>query len=93
VGTGRQAGTKSAKLKVELAKEIVTRFHGKRAAETADENFVRRFREHALPQDIPEITLHSQEEDLPIANLLRQARLTTSTSEALRMISQGASAY
>jgi tyrosyl-tRNA synthetase len=76
--------------KVELAKEIVTRFHGKRAAETADENFIRRFREHALPQDIPEITLHSPEDALPIANLLRQAGLTTSTSEALRMISQGA---
>ena len=76
--------------KVQLAMEIITRFHGREAAEAAHEDFIRRFRDHALPQDIPEIKLYALKDGLPIANLLKQAGLTSSTSEALRMIVQGA---
>ncbi len=76
--------------KVQLAIEMVTRFHDKKAAEAAHEDFVRRFRDRALPQDIPEVKLYGSKEGLPIAKLLKQAGLTSSTSEALRMIVQGA---
>jgi len=51
---------------------------------------VRRFREGALPEEMPELALASRNGCLPIANLLKEAGLTPSTSEALRMIGQGA---
>jgi tyrosyl-tRNA synthetase len=76
--------------KVQLAMEIVTRFHGQTAAAAAHEDFIRRFRDHALPQNIPEIRLYAAKDGLLIASLLKQAGLTSSTSEALRMIEQGA---
>ena len=76
--------------KVELAEEIVARFHSREAATSANENFVARFRKGALPDDMPELTVGAAELGLPIANLLKQAGLVSSTSEALRMIKQGA---
>jgi len=76
--------------KVELALELVTRFHGRRHAELALDDFERRFRQGRMPQDMPEHTLSVGGGKLPIANLLKEARLTASTSEALRMIKQGA---
>ncbi|MEW6353484.1 MAG: tyrosine--tRNA ligase [Pseudomonadota bacterium] len=76
-------------VKFRLAGEIVERFHGAAAARRAHENFVARFQKGALPEDIPEVKLTSASE-LPIANLLKQSGLVESTSEALRLISQGA---
>jgi tyrosyl-tRNA synthetase len=73
-----------------LAVEMVARFHGARAGETAKENFIKRFREHALPEDMPEVQLMGGEEGLPIAQLLKQSGLTPSTSDAMRMLVQGA---
>lgn len=76
--------------KVQLAEEIVARFHSRQAAVTANEHFVARFRQGALPDDIPEMTVDAGNDGIPIANLLKQAGLVASTSEGLRMIKQGA---
>lgn len=78
-------------IKFELAKEIVSRFHGgKSAGETALQNFIAQFQHGAIPDDISEITLKLNQGCYPIANLLKDAGLTVSTSEAVRMINQGA---
>lgn len=77
-------------IKIKLAEEIVERYHGKDAAEQAHAEFVNRFREGAMPEHIPEITVTAQGGELPIANLLKQAGLVSSTSDALRSIQQGA---
>jgi tyrosyl-tRNA synthetase len=76
--------------KADLAGEIVARFHGEAAAAAAREAFERRFREGALPEDMPAVELQAPEGGLPIANLLKDAGLTASTSEALRLVGQGA---
>jgi tyrosyl-tRNA synthetase len=74
--------------KVMLAQEIVARFHAKRAAETALSTFEARFRDHALPESMPQVTLHTGGAGLPIAQLAKQAGVVDSTSEALRLIAQ-----
>ena len=77
-------------IKFELAKEIVSRFHGGTAAgERALENFIARFQQGQMPDEIPEINLNCPEGGYPIANLLKDAGLTDSTSEAVRLIKQG----
>jgi len=76
--------------KVELASELVERFHGEGAAKGALEDFERRFRHGQMPDDIPEVQVSAKDGILPISNLLKEAGLTASTSEALRMIQQGA---
>jgi len=76
--------------KVELAMEIVTRFHGALAAKAAADDFERRFRQGAMPEGIPELEIPAVGGTLPLPNLLKNAGLTTSTSEALRMIRQNA---
>jgi tyrosyl-tRNA synthetase len=78
-------------IKYELAKEIVSRFHGgKSAGESAMQNFIAQFQKGAIPDDINEITLKTNSDTLCIANLLKDAGLTSSTSESVRMINQGA---
>jgi tyrosyl-tRNA synthetase len=76
-------------IKVLLAREIVARFHGARAAEQANEDFERRFRHGELPEDMPEVTLEAPDGDLAVPQLLKLAGLVPSVSEALRMIEQG----
>ena len=76
-------------IKVMFAQEIVTRFHSKQDAEMALADFDARFRRGTLPDDMMEKTVHTENEGLPIAQLLKQAGLTASTTEALRMIEQG----
>lgn len=76
-------------IKVLLGQEIVTRFHSQKAAEDALAEFVARFQKGVLPDDMPEITVASAEGRIGIAQLLKQANLVASTSEALRMIDQG----
>jgi len=76
-------------IKVGFAQEIVARFHSKPAAEQALADFEARFRQHAIPADMPEITLPAGDSGVAIAQVLKQAQLTGSTSEALRMIEQG----
>ena len=74
--------------KVMLAQEIVARFHSRAAAEAALATFEARFRDHALPENMPEVTLHTGGAGLPVAQLAKQAGLVDSTSEALRLIAQ-----
>jgi tyrosyl-tRNA synthetase len=76
--------------KFELAMEIVARFHDAGAAEAAKLEFISRFREGAMPEDMPELTLEAEDGTLGIAYLLKGAGLVSSTSEAFRMIKQGA---
>ncbi|MEJ1376824.1 MAG: tyrosine--tRNA ligase [Candidatus Sedimenticola sp. (ex Thyasira tokunagai)] len=77
-------------VKVLLAEELVERFHSRDAAVKANENFVARFRKGVMPDNIEEKLLTVGGEGLPIANLLKDAGLVSSTSEALRMLKQGA---
>jgi tyrosyl-tRNA synthetase len=77
-------------IKYELAKEIVARFHGKQAAEQAMGNFSAQFQRGALPDAIEEIQLAITGDHYGIANLLKDAGLTVSTSESIRQINQGA---
>src|SRR5881394_36324 len=76
-------------IKVAFAKEIVSRFHNKTAADEAQAEFDSRFRHGVLPQDMPEVTLQSPAGGLQIAQLLKLAQLAASTSEAVRAIEQG----
>ncbi len=77
-------------IKIELAKEIIARFHDVAAADAAEQDFIQRFQKNALPDDIPELSLTLAADSIQIANLLKDAGLVESTSEALRMIKQGA---
>lgn len=76
-------------VKVLLAQEIVERFHSRRAAEEALADFEARFRQGAIPEDIESVGIPCDAEGMGIAQVLKQAGLTGSTSEALRMIEQG----
>jgi tyrosyl-tRNA synthetase len=82
------AGGNPRDVKVRFAKEIVARFHGKPAAEAAEADFAQRFREGALPDEMPEVAV-SAPGGISVAQLLKQAGLTPSVSEAQRMIEQG----
>ena len=72
--------------KIELGREIVARYHGTEAANAAVEGFKSQFAKGALPEDIPEVTVTST----TIPNLLKDAGLCASTSDAMRMIKQSA---
>jgi tyrosyl-tRNA synthetase len=74
-------------VKAMLAQEIVARFHSPAAAERAQADFDARFRQGAMPEDMPAVTLAGA--PLAIAQVLRQAGLAPSTSEALRNLEQG----
>jgi tyrosyl-tRNA synthetase len=74
--------------KVMLAQEIVARFHSRADADAALAQFEARFRDGALPDDMPEVTLAAGDAGLPIAQVAKQAGLVESTSEALRLIAQ-----
>jgi len=74
--------------KVMLAQEIVARFHSRAAAEAALAEFEARFRAGALPESMPELTLHSGGSGLAVPQLAKQAGIVGSTSEALRLIAQ-----
>jgi len=76
--------------KFELGVEIVARFYDDAAAEDARQEFISRFQKGAMPDEIPDKALDSQDGQLGIAHLLKGAELVSSTSEAFRMIKQGA---
>jgi tyrosyl-tRNA synthetase len=83
-------GANPRDIKFLLAEEIIERFHDKKAATQARENFIARFQKGAMPDDMPEMELQASDGVMAIANLLKGAGLTKSTSEAIRMIKQGA---
>jgi len=76
--------------KIRLADELVARFHSKEQAAKAYEAFVARFQKGQIPEEMPAFELSVGKEGFPLANLLKEVQLVTSTSEALRMIKQGA---
>ena len=84
------AGANPRDIKFRLAEELVGRFHGPHHAQRALDAFVARFQRGALPDNIPEIDAPTGGAGLLIANLLRDAGLASSTSEAIRLIGQGA---
>ena len=84
------AGGNPRDAKFELALELVERFHDAGAAAAAKDEFIARFQQGAMPEEMPEVTLASDDGRLGIAHLLRGAGLVSSTSEAFRMIKQGA---
>jgi len=77
-------------IKVELAKELIARFHDEQSANLAEENFINQFQKKNMPDDIEEVSLTISESSIPLANLLKECGMTSSTSEAIRMIKQGA---
>jgi tyrosyl-tRNA synthetase len=83
-------GANPRNYKVKLAQEIIARFHDVAAAEKALENFEARFQRGAIPDEMDEIDLKIDGSSYSIANILKDAGLTASTSEAIRQIKQGA---
>ncbi len=77
-------------IKFLLGEELVARFHGDDPANKVRNNFIARFRQGALPDNIPEVMLETQNGSLGIAQVLKVAGLVKSTSDAYRMIQQGA---
>ncbi|MEE6075852.1 tyrosine--tRNA ligase [Avibacterium paragallinarum] len=73
-------------IKVLLAKEITARFHSEAEADAAEQAFINRFQKGAIPDEMPEFTF---EGEIGLANLLKEAGLVSSTSEAIRMVNQG----
>ncbi|MBI5437090.1 MAG: tyrosine--tRNA ligase [Nitrosomonadales bacterium] len=85
-----EQGRNPRDIKVLLAQEMVARFHSRAAAEQALAEFEARFRQGILPDDMPEVAVTASGGSIGIAQLLKQAGLVDSTSDALRMIAQGA---
>lgn len=83
------AGTNPRDIKFLLCEEIISRFHDASAASAAKADFIQRFQKNAIPDDMPEVTIDVAD-GMPIANLAKQAQLCASTSEAMRMVKQGA---
>ena len=84
-------GANPRDIKFGLAGELVTRFHGVAAAERAHGDFIARFQRGQIPEDLQETVIPMDGADaVPIAHLLKLAGLVSSTSEALRMVAQGA---
>ncbi|TKB47848.1 tyrosine--tRNA ligase [Thalassotalea mangrovi] len=83
-------GANPRDIKIELAKELIARFHDQQAAEAAHQEFINRFQKGAMPDDIPELELTTENGEIAISNLLKEAGLVASTSEAMRMVKQGA---
>lgn len=77
-------------IKIELAKELISRFHDEESADLAETNFINQFQKKNIPDDIEEASLFVSEGSIPLANLLKDCEMTSSTSEAIRMIKQGA---
>ena len=77
-------------IKIELAKELISRFHDEESADLAEANFINQFQKKNIPDDIEEVSLVLSEGAIPLANLLKDCEMTSSTSEAIRMIKQGA---
>jgi tyrosyl-tRNA synthetase len=84
------AGRNPRDVKFELARELVARFHGDAAGDAAQQNFIARFQQGALPEIIEESVLDAPVAGLRLANALKACGLVPSTSDGNRMIDQGA---
>jgi tyrosyl-tRNA synthetase len=83
-------GANPRDVKIALAMEIIQRFHSEQDAIAAHQDFIHRFQKNAIPDDMPEVTITIAKNGMAIANLLKEAGLVTSTSDAMRMIKQSA---
>jgi tyrosyl-tRNA synthetase len=83
-------GANPRDVKIELAQELIARFHSQADADAALQDFIQRFQKNAIPDDMPEVELALPAEGIAIGNLLKSADLVASTSDAMRMIKQGA---
>ena len=88
--TDIENGKNPRDVKIDLAKELITRFHDEASAQAAHDEFINRFQKGALPDDMPELEIKTESGEIAIANLLKDAGLVGSTSDAYRMIKQGA---
>ena len=77
-------------IKIQLAKELIARFHDDESAELAEDNFINQFQKKNIPVEIEELSITISEDSIPLTNLLKESGMTSSTSEAMRMIQQGA---
>tara|TARA_R110002153_G_scaffold3042_8_gene14475 strand:- start:16995 stop:18194 length:1200 start_codon:yes stop_codon:yes gene_type:complete len=84
------AGLNPRDTKIDLAKELIARFHNEQDAEAAHQDFIQRFQKNVIPDEMPEFEFVLPSEGLMIANILKDADLVNSTSDAMRMIKQGA---
>ncbi|HCH03144.1 MAG TPA: tyrosine--tRNA ligase [Vibrio sp.] len=82
-----EAGKNPRDVKILLAKEIIARFHSEADADAAEQEFINRFQKGAMPDEMPEFEFES---GMAIGNVLKEAGLVGSTSDAMRMIRQGA---
>jgi tyrosyl-tRNA synthetase len=85
-----ETGTNPRDIKFELAEEIITRFHNSKLAQDAKNDFVKRFSNNAIPDVIDEIEIKVSDKGVVFANLLKEIKLVSSTSDAHRMIKQAA---
>ncbi|NEX16159.1 MAG: tyrosine--tRNA ligase [Halochromatium sp.] len=85
-----EAGTNPRDIKIDLGLTLVTRFHGAAAAEVAKEGFLSRFQRGQAPTDVPELLVGAGDDGLALPRLLKEAKLVSSTSEAIRLVAQGA---
>jgi len=85
-----ETGTNPRDIKFELAEEIITRFHNSKLAQDAKNDFVKRFSNNAIPDVIDEIEIKVNDKGVVFANLLKEIKLVSSTSDAHRMIKQAA---
>ncbi|WP_371188290.1 tyrosine--tRNA ligase [Thalassotalea maritima] len=83
-------GANPRDIKIALAKEIIARFHDEAAAEAAHQEFINRFQKGAMPEDMEEKTIATEDGSIALANLLKEAGLVATTSDARRMVKQGA---
>jgi tyrosyl-tRNA synthetase len=86
----QEKGVNPRDIKIELAKEIIARFHDEAAADSAYSNFVNQFQKKQTPDDIEEVELTIASSSIALPNLLKDSGMLKSTSEAMRLIKQGA---
>ena len=85
-----KSGMNPRDVKILLAEEIIERFHSKKDAENAKNTFLDRFQKGAKPKDIETFSISLDDGDIAIGNLLKESGLVQSTSEAMRLVKQGA---
>lgn len=83
-------GANPRDIKVDFAKEVISRFHDAKAAESAHHDFIQRFQQQVIPDLLEEIVVELDESNMQLTQLIKQIGMTESTSDAIRMIKQNA---
>ena len=87
---GVESGGNPRDVKMALASELTTRFHGEQASKGAADDFARRHRRGETPEEMPEVSLTGADGGIPVGEFVRRAGLASTNAEAMRLISQGA---